>query len=84
MSNVEGMYSVFYKKTERRETILRNSAVSCSIFFGSLFKPREVSYEVSAEVYPPWRVFNLIEMETCLIPSIICPLPGALHQKSDT
>jgi len=30
MSNVEGMYSVyFYKKTERSETILRNSAVRC-------------------------------------------------------
>jgi len=40
MSNVEGMYSVYYiKTTEQRETTLRYSAVRYSIFCGSLFKP---------------------------------------------
>ena len=38
MSNVEGMYSVYFmKKTEQSETILRHSAVRYSTFCGSLF-----------------------------------------------
>jgi hypothetical protein len=38
MSNVEGMYSVYFiKKTEQSETTLRHSAVRYSIFCGSLF-----------------------------------------------
>jgi hypothetical protein len=45
MSNVEGMNSVCFKKTERSETILRNSAVRYSLFCGSLFRPCEVSYK---------------------------------------
>jgi len=35
--NIEGMYSVYHKKTERSDSILRNSAVWYSIFCGSLF-----------------------------------------------
>ena len=46
MSNVEGMYSVYFKKTEQSETILRNSAVRYSLFCGSRFRQYEVSYKV--------------------------------------
>jgi len=50
MSNVEGRYSVYFiKKTERSETILRNSVRRRRIillFCGSLFRSAEVSYEV--------------------------------------
>jgi len=36
-----------FKKTERSETTLQNSAVRYSLFCGSLFRPREVSFKVS-------------------------------------
>jgi hypothetical protein len=37
--NVEGMYSVYFKKTERSETLLHNYAVRYSLICGSLFNP---------------------------------------------
>jgi len=41
-TNVEGMYSVYFKKkTEQSDSTLRHSAVRYSIFCGSLFRPPE-------------------------------------------
>jgi hypothetical protein len=56
MSNVEGRYTVYFKKTERSETLLRNSAVRCliqAIEAASLIIKKtchfgRVSYKVSA------------------------------------
>jgi len=45
MTNVELRNSFYFRKTERSETILRNSAVRYSLFCGSLFRPREFSYK---------------------------------------
>ena len=36
---IERMYSIYLRKTEQSETILRNSAFRYSIFCGSLFSP---------------------------------------------
>ena len=47
MSNIEVMYSIYFKKAERSETILQHSAVQYSIFCGSLFQPCEISHDVS-------------------------------------
>ncbi len=56
MSNVEGMYSVYFvKKTEQSESILRNSAVRYSTFCGSLFKPD-----------PAIETVDLIQMDTSI------------------
>jgi hypothetical protein len=53
MSNIEGLYSIYiYKKIERSETILRKSAVRYSVFCGSLFRQREVSYKDLAPQLP--------------------------------
>jgi len=46
MSNFEVMYSVYFKKTEQSDSILRHSAVRYSIFCGSLLQLCVVSYEV--------------------------------------
>ena len=60
ISNVEGMYSVYFiKRTEWSETILRNSAVRYSMFCGSLFI--FVKFHTSA-AWP--RASSLIKKET--------------------
>jgi hypothetical protein len=50
MSNVEGMYSVYFiKKTEQSETTLRHSAVRYSLFpwfYGSLFPGSAVRWSL--------------------------------------
>jgi len=55
------MYFVYFKKKERSETILRNSAVRYSIFCGSLFNPGYRSQQSQRQkTLPFWCNFLLV------------------------
>ena len=71
MSNVEGMDSVYFKKTERSETLLRNYAVRYSLLCGSLFNPGAVLCLL-------FSVFCSLFSDLCLLTSGLSQ-PGTLN-----
>ena len=55
MSNVEGMNSVYFRKTERSETILRNSAVHmfqrCVVISNTIAASNPLNYFIALLIF---------------------------------
>jgi len=65
MSNVEGMYSIyFYKKIERSESILRNSAVRYSAV-----RCLTQAIEVASLIFKKLCHFGVVSYERLIAPS---------------